>query len=213
MKKLYIILFITVLVCSLSAQTSEKKAKEILKKVTAKTKSYKTIEVNFTYKMKNEKANIDESKKGEILIKGEKYHLEIAGQIVINNGQTVWTIIKDAEEVQINTIEVDNESLSPNKLLTSYYEKYKSKLIKETKENGKTVQIIDCVPLKGKSYFKVRLTIDKFKAQIVSFAIYDKNGSIFTYQIDTFKPNVNIPESKFTFNKSKYRDYDIIDMR
>ncbi len=138
-----------------SQQQDNKKAQAILDKVTAKTESYKSIKMEFTYKMENKSANIDESKEGVIVLAGDKFRLEIAGQLVISDGETVWTYISDAEEVQINEVEEDDESINLNKILTSYSENYKSKFIKKTIEDGVNVSIIDLVPTEGKSYFNV----------------------------------------------------------
>ncbi|MFC2100450.1 outer membrane lipoprotein carrier protein LolA [Bacteroidota bacterium] len=214
MKKLLVMITLFIFIGNISAQQSEKNASEILKKVTEKTKTYSSIKIEFIYTIENKEANLKESKKGTLLIKGDKYNLNLVGQTVISNALTIWTYIPDANEVQINSIEEDDESLTPTKLLTSYYKEYKSKLIKETSSGGKIVQIIDCVPLQGKSYYKVRLTIDKTNLQIVKIAIHDKNGSIYSYAIKSFVSNLNISDTKFKFNKSDFPvDVDVVDMR
>jgi len=214
MKKLTVLMVFVMLVGSIAAQQNEKKASEILKKVTEKTKSYTSIKIDFVYSLENKEANVKESKNGILLIKGDKYNLKLAGQTVISNSKTIWTYIPDAGEVQINSIEDGDESLTPTKLLTSYYKEYKSKLMKETTKNGKNVQIIDCVPLEGKSFFKVRLIIDKKNLQIAEIAIYDKNGSVYTYSIKSFITNTTIADTKFLFKKSDYpSDVEIVDMR
>lgn len=208
-----ILLFSMISYSAFSQQQDNKKAQAILDKVTAKTESYKSIRMEFTYKMENKEANIDESKEGMIILKGNKFRLIIAGQLVISDGETVWTYIAEAEEVQINSVEEDDESINLNKILTSYSENYKSKFIKSTVENGVNVKIIDLVPTEGKSYFKIRLVINEAKAQILKSTIYDKNGSTYTYEISKFIANPVVSEKDFTFNASDYPDVEIVDMR
>lgn len=213
MKKIFAIIS-TVLVCFLvNAQQQDNKAGEILSKVTEKTKSYESIKIDFTYTMENQEADINESKKGTIILKGNKFRLNIAGQLVFSDGETIWTYIKDAEEIQINSVEEDDESINLNKILLSYAEDYKSRFVKSTIEKGVEAQIIDLVPNEGKSYFKVRLVIDEAKAQIIKAVIYDKNGSTYSYLIEKFIPNQKVNDKDFSFNASDFPDAEVIDMR
>ena len=213
MKKISIILIASLISFTAFSQQHDKKSKVILDRVTAKTESYKSMELDFVYKMENKSADIDESKEGTIILSGHNFRLEIAGQLVISDGVTVWTYIADAEEVQINSVEEDDESINLNKILTSYSENYKSKFIKTEQQKGINVQIIDLVPTEGKSYFKVRLEINEAKSQIIRSVIYDKNGSTYTYEINKFTINPVVSEKDFQLKADDYPDAEIIDLR
>ncbi|UZJ66506.1 hypothetical protein OKW96_09080 [Sphingobacterium sp. KU25419] len=43
--------------------------------------------------------------------------------------------------------------------------------------------------------------------------IYDKNGGQYNYTIKSQTPNKKLDNSLFTFNKSKYSGYEIVDLR
>jgi len=212
------ILVILILTCSqiLYSQDSDKgdkKSKEILDKVIAKTESYKTFKAEFIHKMQNLDAGVDESTEGILFVKGDKYRLFIAGQLVICDGETIWTYIEDAEEVQINSVEDSDETITPGNLLTSYNKDYKSKFVHETFQYGTTVYVIELTPVEGKSYYKIRLIIDKAKEQILEITIFDKNESTYSYIINKFTPNIPVDDSEFTFNPADYPDVDVVDMR
>jgi len=209
MKKL--LMFATLVVFTLSgfAQT-DKKATAILDEVSAKTKLYKTIKIEFTYAMDNAKEKIHDKFKGTLLSKGDKYKLTAAGQDVISDGKTMWTYLKDANEVQINNAGEDDDSFTPTKLLSGYSKDYKSKFIEEKGNN----QIIELYPLKkGKTFTKVQLTIDKTKKQIAKFVIYDRSGSTFSYIVDKFVTDQAIADNVFTFNKAEHPGVEMNDMR
>ena len=209
MKKLLLILITTGLTFSAFAQT-DKKATAILDEVSAKTKAYKTIKIDFTYAMDNVKEKIHDKFKGTLISKGDKYKLTAAGQDVISDGKTVWTYLKDAKEVQINNVGEDDDSFTPTKLLSGYNKDFKSKFIEE-KGND---QIIELYPLKkGKTFTKVQLTIDKTKKQISKFMIYDRSGSTFSYILDKFVTDQPIADTVFTFNKADHPGVEINDMR
>jgi outer membrane lipoprotein-sorting protein len=189
---------------------NDSKATVILNEVSAKTKSFKTIKIDFTYAMDNTKEKIHDKFKGTLLSKGDKYKLTAAGQDVISDGKIIWTYLKDANEVQINNAGEDDDSFTPTKLLSGYNKDYKSKFIEE-KGND---QVIELYPLKkGKSFTKVRLTIDKTKKQVSRFVIYDRNGSTFSYIVDKFITDQAIADALFTFNKADYPGVEVNDMR
>lgn len=216
MKKLLSLIITVTFVNLIVAQDTEKgdkKSNEILDRLTKKTEAYKTITAEFAYIMKNADAGIDEKTEGTLFVKGDKYRLLIAGQVVICDGITTWTYIKDADEVQINTVENSEESITPNKLLTSYNKDYKSKFVKESFQYGTTVNMIDLTPIEGKSFSNVRVIIDKAKDQLLEITIFDKNGSTYSYIINKFVPDTAIEDSQFTFNKSEFPGAEVVDMR
>jgi len=216
MKKIITLIVVIISCLFLYAQENDrgdKKSTEILDKVTAKTESYTTISAEFTYKMKNIEADIDESTEGTLFVKGDFYKLLISGQVVICNGKTIWTYIEDAEEVQVNSVEDSEETITPGNILTSYSEDYRSKFIRESFQYGTTVSVIDLIPIEGKTYYKIRVIIDKLKEQILEITIFDKNGSTYSYIISKFTPDIPIDDTDFTFNPEDYPDVDIVDMR
>lgn len=208
MKKFIFSSWILLLVLSVSAQT-DNNAQKILKEVSAKTKSYTTIRLEFTYKMENKAQSINDSYKGVLISKGDKYKLTVSGQDVISDGKTVWTYLQDANEVQVNTVSEDEEAINPTNLLSSYNENFKSKLIKETPQE----QIIELTPIKKKNFNKVKVTIDRTKKSVTSLSIYDKNGSIYSYIVNKMDVNQNFYDNMFTFNAAAHPGVEVIDMR
>lgn len=203
--------FLALVLVALMAQAqTDKKAVAILDDVSAKTKSFKTIKIEFVYAMDNTRQKIHDKFNGTLLAKGDKYRLSAAGQDVICDGKTVWTYLKDTKEVQINEVGADDDSFTPTRMLSNYTRDYKSKFIEE-KGNE---QVIELYPVKkAKSMVKVRLTIDKAKKQVSRFLIQDKNGSTFTYTINKFVTDQPIADSQFGFNKADYPGVEINDMR
>jgi outer membrane lipoprotein-sorting protein len=217
MKKLLLLIPAILLISGVKAQVNKDvaKAKQILDAVALQTKSYATIEIEFTYSMEDLKKKVKESKKGTACMKGEKYLLDFAGQNIISDGKTTWTYLKDANEVQINNVNPnDDQSLNPAKLLTSYDKSFTPKFIKEEARNGKMLQVIDLTPLKGRSYYKIRMEIDKNLKQIYDAIVYDKNGTtVYTYTVNKFTTTKQIADSKFTFKASDHPGVEVTDLR
>ncbi|MGD9492432.1 MAG: outer membrane lipoprotein carrier protein LolA [Bacteroidales bacterium] len=212
MKKIFLIAFIFAsTIFNASAQT-DTKAKAILDALSAKLDALETMKFEFSYTMTNTAENINETKTGSIYIKDDKYRLYIADQLIICDGTTIWTILKEDKEVQINSVDPTNQN-TPNKMLTSYNKNYKAKFIKEAPKAGIIMQTLDLTPLTAQSFYKVRLEINKSKNMVYSSTIYDKNGTTYTYLVTNFIENPKVFESRFTFNKADYPDYSINDMR
>jgi len=196
-----------------NAQVDDKKSREILDKISAKAKTFKNMKFEFTYRMVDKAHSIDESLKGTVVVQGDKFNLDFMGRKIISDGKTVWSYDPDAEEIQISNVSEDNEAFNPGKLLTSYDDNYRSKLIKTAKKDGVEYYIIDLYPKKGKSFYKIRLMIDKAKYQIVSGTVYGKDNVTYTYTIDKFTPDAELEANYFTMNLKKYPDADVVDLR
>jgi outer membrane lipoprotein carrier protein len=210
-------IFLMAACCLIFSQSNaqDAKAKAILDGVSQQTKSYASIEIAFSYIMENKKQNLKETKSGTAMMKGEKYRLNFAGQTIISDGKVVWTYIKDANEVQINNVDPnDDEAMSPNKLLTAYDKSFTPKFIKEEQRGARFLQILDLTPTKGRTYYKIRVEIDKAKKQIASATVYDKNGTTtYTYLVNKFTTDKVIPDTKFTFRAADYPGVEVIDLR
>lgn len=210
MKKL-IVLILSFAVCGVYAQ-KDQKATELLDQVSAKTKSYKSVKADFSYKMENAKAKINEEKQGTLLLSGDKYRMQASGQTVICDGKTMWTFMPETNEVQVNSLDNKDEALTPSKLLSNYNTNFKSKILSEKSSDPNTVKI-ELQPNTTKNYTRAVVAIDKSKLQVKSFVIYDKSGNVFTYAINRFQTDVPVGPSDFTFDAKKFPGVEVIDMR
>lgn len=208
MKNVFLALLSLLFVLPAFTQT-DRKARTILDEVSAKTKAYKTIRIEFTYKMENKAQNINDSFKGVLISKGENYKLSFSGQEIFSNGKTVWTYLKDANEVQINNVSKEDDSFTPNNLLSSYNENFKAKLLEENSKQ----QIIELIPVQKKNFNKVRVTIERARKIVGSITIFDKNGSTYTYTVNKFETDLPFTDSMFVFKTGEHPGVEEIDMR
>lgn len=191
----------------------EQKAKEILAEASKKIKSYSSLRIEFSYEMENKEQKIKESMQGTLLSKADKFKMEIGGQEFISDGTTIWTFLKDLNEVQINLVANSEEDLNPTAILNSFETNYRSKWIKNETEQGKQLDIIDMIPNDPKAFFKIRIAIDAQTKNLVYSTAYDRNGGTYTYRIKKLTPNVAAPDSQFTFNPKNYPGIEVIDLR
>ncbi len=195
---------------------NDAKAKSVLDAVSKKVNSLKSLKANFTFTLTGGKSgNVKDSKKGNITLKGQKYHLLLSGQEIICDTKTIWTYNKDAKEVQITNYNPSEQSLSPAKLLTNFYDKeYKYAYKGERKENGKNCDVIELTPADAtKKIQKVELLIDKSASMISGGKYWEKNGNVYQWTVSNYAPNTSIPDDFFTWNPKDHPGVEVVDLR
>lgn len=187
----------------------DEKAEKILKDLSANTKSYIYMDVDFDFNFINTSQDINESQKGNIKINQNKFRLDLNQQLIISDDSIQWIYLKESNELQIMEYDSQDEMISPNKLFTIYENGYKSQYI-ELKENN---HIIDLFPIESNEFKNIQLHIDQDKIQLKKIILFDKNGGSFSYLITKFISDKEIDENAFRFNEANYPDLEIIDLR
>ena len=213
MKKLAALLML-VFAGNLAFAQYDQKAKEVLDAMSAKYKKIPAYKASITSAMINEVDGINEEFGGDITVMGDMYKLALEEQVVINNGNTVWTYLPDVNEVNIDTYDPDEDEISPSKIYTAYQSGYKYLYVGDESCSGGTCAVIDLVPNdKDAQFFKIKLFIDKSDYSLKSWTMFDKTGNKYKYSIKNFNSNINIKPSFFTFDASKYPNVEVIDLR
>lgn len=200
---------------SVMAQT-DAKAKSILAEVSKKYRSYDVIKTDFTFTLDNPRAKVKETQVGTLYAKSKvnKYKVVLKSQELISDGRNQWTYSKADREVQLSEVDNSPNALNPAQIFTIYEKGFKYLYTGDAKVNNRAVHVIDLTPVDSKrSFFKVRLNIDKLTKQISNAVIFDKNGNRYTYAIRTFTPNVKVSESMFAFDTKKYPGVEVVDLR
>jgi outer membrane lipoprotein carrier protein len=217
MKKLFTILSLSLAVLAVQAQTgkADAQAKKILDAVSTKFKTYKAPQASFTYKVENAQGKALSTKKGTVTMKGNKYKVSMDGMEIFSDGKTIWNYDKSANEVTVNNVDASGNAMTPQKLLTNFYDKdFLYKYNGEKKEGSKTVQEIELTPTdKTRPFHKVYLTVDKTASSISSAKFLEKSGGRYSYTINSLKPTVTVTDKDFTFDKAKYPNVEVVDLR
>jgi len=216
MKFFYPFLLFTLITFSLSAQTtSDPEAKAVLDKVSSQFKTFKTVKATFTYNVENSSGKLLSSKKGTVQMKGTRYRVSIVGQEIFCDGNNIWSYDQAANEVTITQFEGENNSITPQKLFTNFYDAdFYYKLNGEKKQGTKTIQEIEMTPIdKTRPFFKVYVYVDKAGNTVTGTRVLEKSGSIYIYTVNTFVPNSALADSLFVFDAKKYPGVEIIDLR
>lgn len=210
MKK-YIVFSLIFLASTMGYAQNSDKAKKYLDEVSSKVNSYNNISISFKYALNNEAENISQTTKGDVVLVGQKYKLNMLGVTRIYDGKKLYNISPEDEEVTItNADEEDEGTITPSKMLTFYQEGYRYEWDKKLPIKGRQIQYVKLIPIDSNSDTKfVLLGIDANTKNIYNLIETLNNGSVTTFTVNSFKTNQPLSESLFTFDKSKYSDYYI----
>lgn len=202
--------FFVLLVAVFSASAQDKKAKDLLDEVTAKVKSYDNIVIDFKYSLSNNRENINQESKGNVILKGNLYVLNLMGTTKLFDGKKIYTINPEDEEITISKFdEKDANAITPSKMLTFFNSGYKYYWDIEQNIKGRKIQYIKLVPIGKDQRKEILLGIDVQTKNIYNLIETGKNGTRTTLTVNSFKTNQPLSKNQFTFVESKYPNYYI----
>lgn len=208
-KKIYTLLMaLSVFTYTVSA-ANDPNAKKILDQVSAKMKGLKGITANFTYISKARTGKTNSTVNGNISIKGDKYYIKQGEGEIFSNGNKTWNF-NGTNEVTVTSNDENDQSLTPQKLLTNFYDKdFAYKLV----SSAGSFYEIQMVPVdKRKNYKSVNLFVDKAKMMITRAKILDKSSNTIEFNLKNINTNASIADDTFVFNKNKYKkDIEVIE--
>ena len=199
--------------CALGYSQDNTDAELLLNKVSDNIKSYDNIYINYAYTLKNLEEDINQTNNGSFVTENDNWRFEMLGVTRIFDGDKLYSISPDDEEVTISSQDPEDETtITPNKMLYFYEDGYyfemdESRLI----GNGqfrKKVQYVKLVPKDSEAEIKyILLGVDTEFNQIYEVIETGKNETVTTISIVDFEFNLPLDANLFVFDKEKYKDY------
>ena len=190
---------------------SDPEAKKILDAVSAKFKTFKSVQSNFSLKIENAANKVLGNKTGTVFMKGTKYRIKVAGQDIFSDGSNVWTVDAAAKEITLTKLDGSNNTITPQKLFTNFYDK---DFLYKLNSDAKGIQEIELTPIdKSKLFHKVVVFINKAAKTITATKIFEKAGNRYTYTVSGMNTKANIADATFIFNQKNYPGMELVDLR
>ncbi len=184
-------------------------AKKVLESVSTKVKGFKGVTASFTIKSVNNKGKNNGTKTGSIAIKGQKYLLKQAKNEIICDGTNIYNY-DGAKTITKSLLEESSQTLSPQNLLSNFYDKDFNYKLKSSTGNFHEIEM---TPIdKRKSFQRVTVYVDKTKSIITKAKVLDKSNNTIEFVLSNINTAATIPDANFQFNRSKYpKDAEILD--
>ena len=208
-KKIILLFIVIILSNTIIISQNSEEAVKLLNKVSENIKSYDNIYINYTYTLFNSEEDINQTNKGSFVTEGDKWKFVMLDVTRIFDGNKLYTISPDDEEVTISTQNPDDEStITPNKMLYFYEEGYNFEMDIVQYIGRKKIQYVKLVPMDSDAEIKyILMGIDVEFNQIYKVIETGINDTQTTIAIIDFEVNLPLEESLFVFDKEKYNDY------
>ena len=119
------------------------------------------------------------NKTGKVYMKGTRYRIKVTDQEIYCDGSNVWTVDLVAKEVTISKLDPSNNTITPQKLFTNFYDK---DFLYKLNSDAKGIQEIELTPIdKTKLFHKVIVFINKATQTIVSTRVFEKISSLLLF--------------------------------
>ena len=210
MKKIILLIF-GFYAFGISQENSD--AELLLNKVSENIKSYENIYINYAYTLQNLEEDINQTNNGSFVTENDSWRFEMLGITRIFDGEKLYSISPDDEEVTISSQDPEDETtITPNQMLYFYEDGYyfemdESRLI----GNGqfrKKIQYVKLIPKDSEAEIKyILLGIDTEFNQIYEVIETGKNETVTTISIVDFEFNLPLDANLFVFDEDKYKDY------
>ena len=204
MKQKIILILLAMMPLALFAQ-SQKDAVKVLDKTAATLRNAGGLKMGYTLTTKG-------SINGTLKMKGNKFVNNMGSTIVWYNGRTMWTLIKENEEVNVtNPSAKEIAKVNPYAVLGLYKQGYNVKFT--GKSNAQNYEILLTAKDARSSIKSILLRIGRHSYRPAFARVTGSDGSTMDITVTSFAKNQPFTDATFTFNSKSYPDYDVIDLR
>lgn len=196
---------------SVSAQKVDAKAKTLLDAVAQQYKSKNNVYFKFVYGTGNGK-NVTKTEPGIFYSAKDKYKLKIMGTEQIFDGNKIYNISAEDQEVTVAKPTGSEQMFSPLTYIEEYKKGYNVKHMGKLTVNGVKSDFILLTPTKKNGIKEVRLFINDAKKQLVKLEQYSTDNSVSVIAISDYKVNQNLSNSTFNFDKDLYKNYIVTEL-
>jgi outer membrane lipoprotein carrier protein len=192
---------------------AEDTAQDVLDRVHKRYDQISDAEVRFVQKAKFPLAKLEQEVTGTLQFKKtNKYRVEFEGQLVVTNGETVWSYSAQNNQVLIDKFKFDERSLSPERILTAAPDDFSATLVGREKTTHGDEIALKLTPRDPANLLKsMKLWVNESDWLIHKVEMLDQHGKVTTYQVSSFKTNIGIPDSRFVYQVPA--GVEVVDLR
>lgn len=192
----------------------DKAAKDILDKSLTAFENAGGIKASFLFTLENTKNKTKEVTTGSISMKGAKFMIESSEYKIWFDGNNQWVYMDGNDEVNLTKPDADEmQMINPATILSIYKKGFNYQSSGEKKVDGQSVQEVVLIPQKKSDWKKIVIQIDKLTNLPVFIRLEYTNGMNNLIKIVKYQTKQQFADSLFSFDKKKYPNTEVIDLR
>ena len=155
------------------------------------------------------------TQRGTLLLKGECFYLECSGVKSWFDGETQWSYVEENEEVTVsNPSPKELQSINPYSFIGLYKQGYQYHIGPLKQYKGNNITEINLQAENPQQNIQhATLYVSNKDGQPFFIKITDCNKNTNSIEINSLKKGLNLPDNRFVFDKKKYPQAEIIDLR
>ena len=210
-KKISVGIFTVITVASFSAQKVDAKAKTLLDAVANNYKSKNNVYFKFVYGT-GEGKKVTKTEPGIFYSSKDLYKLKIMGTEQIYDGNKIYNISTEDQEVTVAKPTGSEQMFSPLTYIEEYRKGYNVKYVGKVTVNGVKSDYIKLTPIKKTGIKEVNLFINDAKKQLVKLEQFSTDNSVSVIAISNYKENQTLNNDIFSFDKNQYKNYIVTEL-
>lgn len=210
-KKISLALIFATATTHFSAQKIDAKAKNILDAVAANYKTKNNVYFKFVYGTGTGK-KVLKTEPGIFYAAKDLYKLKIMGTEQIFDGNKIYSISAEDQEVTVAKPTGNEQMFSPLNYIEQYKTGYNVKYIGKLNVNGVNSDYIKLTPIKNNGIKEVNLFVNTAKKQIVKIEQFSNDNTVSVIAINDYKDNQKLSNTMFTFDKDQYKNYFVTEL-
>ena len=210
-KKISVGILVVATTASFSAQKIDSKAKSILDGVASNYKSKKNVYFKFVYGTGTGQ-KVTKTKPGIFYSADDQYKLKIMGTEQIFDGNKVYNISAEDQEVTVAKPTGGEQMFSPLNYVEEYKKGYNVNYLGKRSVNGVSADYIKLTPTKSNGIKEVRIYVNGPKKQLVKIEQFSADNNVSVIAIQDYRENQNLSSTMFSFNKDNYKNYLITEL-
>ena len=154
----------------------------------------------------------DGSVKGTIALKGNKFVLDCGGIKSWFDGETLWSYVEDNEEVNVSSPTAEEiQSINPYAMIGMYRNGFNYSYAGTKSRSGMMCKDIVLRPEKKQDIKEITISLNK-RMQPVYVKLESNSGDAQEFTVKEYR-TLNLADSLFKFDRKKYPNVEIIDLR
>lgn len=197
---------------SASAQSSHEEARVLLDECRQGIRSLPQLEMHFTWTVwKAEALEASNTSAGVLQLAADRYRWKLQDIEQICDGERVFTILHEDEEVQIHEIDASegDQGSHPLKILDSYDKGYSFRLGGREDADGGKVQFVVLTPHASEVLRRVSIGIRVSDNRIHSVEQWMRSGARMKMEVDRYDASTPLDTSVLEFSAERFPDYYI----
>lgn len=196
---------------SFSAQKIDAKAKTILDAVANNYKSKNNVYFKFIYGTGDNK-KVTKTEPGIFYSAKDQYKLKIMGTEQIFDGNKIYNISAEDQEVTVAKPTGSEQMFSPLSYIEQYKKGYNVKYVGKVNVNGVNSDYIKLTPIKNNGIKEVNLFVNAAKKQLLKIEQFSNDNAVSVIAISNYVENQKLSNTMFTFDKNQYKDYFVTEL-